>query len=415
MPPPSRQPARTRTVACPNCGGSIEVRANGLSISAACASCGAVVDISSPDIRLISEAAARTRHPPIAIGTRADLAGSLWEVVGYQSRSDVVEGGSWDEYLLFSPYQGFRFLVHGDADWTLYALLPQDVADPAAGAADGRHYQPTGESTARTDYVLGEFYWRVRVGDTVAVAEFADPPYVLSREQSADEVTWSRGVQLPAATVAAAFKLQAAAVPQTTLDKATARRANTRAVVRISAAALVLLVLLSIIPFGISRDAPVLEQAFQATAADRGHPFSTGDFTVPGAGGNLRIEARSPVRNAWVEFGLSLVNLSSQRTFDSAVTVEEYDGVDSDGSWSEGGQSAGITFGSVPGGSYRLLIDTDALAYTKPSDTDAATVPFTIAIRRHVPSSGFFWLAVVLLVAYPAWRVLADWFAAKPA
>ena len=123
--------ARTRTIACPNCGGSIDIRANGLSISAACGSCGSVVDVTNPDVRQIGEAQSRIRQPLIALGTRAHLVGTLWEIVGYQVRSDVVEGWSWDEYLLFNPYEGFRFLVADEENWTLYAMLPQDVPNPA--------------------------------------------------------------------------------------------------------------------------------------------------------------------------------------------------------------------------------------------------------------------------------------------
>ena len=402
------QPGRTRTVACPNCGGSVKIRANGLSISAACASCGAILDVTNADIRMIGEAQARTRHPLIELGTRAHLVGSLWEVVGFQTRSDVVEGWSWDEYLLFSPYEGFRFLVQDEENWTLYALLPQDVPNPLYGAGDRQQYRPVSTSRARTDYVMGEFYWRVRVGDEVDIQEFEASSYLLSREQAATEVTWSRGVRLTAADITTAFKLPSQAVPPTAFERGVDHRSDSKAVWLITLAALLGLMVLAAAPFGLSRNALLLSQQFTTTVADRSRPVATPDFTVPDSGGNLQIAVGSAVVNSWVELGLALVDTADARTFNADVTVEEYEGVDEDGSWSEGSQASGAVFARVPGGTYRLLIDTDALAYTQHGRQLPQPVSFVVEVRRHVPSLDIFLVAALLLVIFPIGRWLRD-------
>src|ERR1700729_3895588 len=103
--------AGTRVLTCPSCGGSVKIRASGISITAICGSCGSVLDVSNSDVRLLAEAQSRTREPPVPLGSRGTLVGALWEVVGYQNRSNTVEGWTWDEYLLFNPYLGFRFLA----------------------------------------------------------------------------------------------------------------------------------------------------------------------------------------------------------------------------------------------------------------------------------------------------------------
>ena len=65
-------------------------------------------------------------------------------------------------------------------------------ARPVARYADRtfRHFQ---SATARTNFVLGEFPWRVEVEDKVEVADFVAPPFMLSREGTANEATWSLG------------------------------------------------------------------------------------------------------------------------------------------------------------------------------------------------------------------------------
>ena len=113
------------------------LRAPGSSVSAICSSCGSTIDVANETLRVIAVAQAKTRTPAIPIGTRAALVGVEWEVVGYQERSDPGPGWRWSEYLLFNPYEGFRFLVHDEADWTLYAMLRQDVPDPASAASTG--------------------------------------------------------------------------------------------------------------------------------------------------------------------------------------------------------------------------------------------------------------------------------------
>jgi Domain of unknown function (DUF4178) len=415
-PPPgtSRRPApgRPRVLSCPSCGGSVRIRANGISITVICAACGSTLDVVNPDVRLIAEAQQRTREPPIRIGKRATLAGTEWEVVGFQNRSDTVNGWRWDEYLLFNPYRGFRFLAQDDEDWTLYCMLREDVADPEQGFG-GRRFTLRSTGIARTEYVLGEFYWRARAGDEVAVSEYIDAPYVLSREQGGEEIIWSRGVQLPAATIRTAFGLAADIVPATSGDKVWLRRAHTRGVRRIAVVAIVVLLLAHMITFGTSRSAVLFTQTFHTTAADKGHILTTTPFVIPEKRGNLRITATSPVLNNWVQLGLSLAG-PGDVTFNAAPSIEYYEGVDSDGAWSEGAQSADVTFAAVPGGSYRLLIEPYAGAYApdptrEPSPwASDGDVEFSVTVTRHVPSGWNFWLALLLLVSYPIYRILAD-------
>jgi hypothetical protein len=404
-PGPARRgtPGRPRVLSCPSCGGRVQIRANGISITAICASCGSTLDVANPDVRLIAEAQQRTRESSIPIGKRGMLAGTLWEVVGFQNRSDPDNDWRWDEYLLFNPYRGFRFLAQDDEDWTLYCVLRQDVTDPEEGFG-GRTFTLRSTGIARTEYVLGEFYWRAHAGDEVSVSEYIDAPYLLSREQNGEEIIWSRGVQLPAAAIRTAFGLTADAAPATSADKIWLRRAHTRGVRRIAMVALLVLLLAHVITFGTSRSAVLFTQTFHTTAADKGHTLTTDPFVIPEKGGNLRITAGSLVLNDWVQLGISLVG-PGDLTFNAAPSIEYYEGVDSDGSWTEGSRSTDVTFASVPGGSYRLLIEPYAGAYTPLSDTDVA---FTVTVTRHVPSGWNFWLALLLLLAYPLYRTLAD-------
>ena len=104
----------------------------------------------------------------------------------------------WNEYVLFDPYQGFRYLSEYQGHWSdirsIHALpaVSSQRARPTASYDDRtfRHFQ---SATARTEFVLGEFPWRVEVEDRVDVADFVAPPFMLSREGTTSEATWSLG------------------------------------------------------------------------------------------------------------------------------------------------------------------------------------------------------------------------------
>ena len=71
--------------------------------------------------------------PTFRSGRRACIGGTKWEVIGYVEKKDASLLAFWDEYLLFNPYFGFRFLVQSDNHWSLARIIKRDVA--LAGSA----------------------------------------------------------------------------------------------------------------------------------------------------------------------------------------------------------------------------------------------------------------------------------------
>lgn len=58
-------------------------------------------------------------------------------------------------------------------------------------------------------YVLGEFYWRVKVGEQVNFGDYISPPLVLSAEGGKDEIVWSLGEYILPEEISAAFQITA--------------------------------------------------------------------------------------------------------------------------------------------------------------------------------------------------------------
>jgi ribosomal protein S27E len=220
-----------RSIECPSCGASLEIRLDSTQ-SVTCGQCHAVVDVSQgvgADLAHFAQNA--VTEPQIPLGTVGTLALGTpqplpWQVIGYLERCDLPAPGSddeqtfWREYLLYHPTEGFVFLVDTEEGWSWVRPLtgvPVVQGDRAtwAGARHARrwHYR------AKTVHVIGEFYWRLRRDEPVEVTDYeGEGPNRrrrLSREQTTGpgggEITWSAGETLEARAVAQAFGLDAQA------------------------------------------------------------------------------------------------------------------------------------------------------------------------------------------------------------
>ena len=87
--------AKPQALACPNCGGPVERRGFGYSMSVVCPQCLTVLDASTPLLQILQkvEEAQSRRTPLIGLGSRGNLHGSTWELIGFQTRAVVEDGG----------------------------------------------------------------------------------------------------------------------------------------------------------------------------------------------------------------------------------------------------------------------------------------------------------------------------------
>jgi predicted membrane-bound spermidine synthase len=201
----------TDALVCPSCGGRVPALAPNRSERLGCPYCGAVSEIAGRKV-IEQQSAARAR-PDIPLGSAGQLLGQPYVVCGYVERSATIEGDyfSWQEYLLYGAGLGFRWLVKDESTWLF--ITPLNIAEidlrglPRNASWEGRSFHLRNHNSARVDYVLGEFYWKVRIGETVDAMDFLSGSDVLSRERMGDEVAWSIGNPVPWATIASAFGL----------------------------------------------------------------------------------------------------------------------------------------------------------------------------------------------------------------
>ena len=392
---------KAKALFCPNCGGPVELRGFAHTLTVVCPQCLSVLDATTPTFQILQTFQVKQRiEPKIPLGTRGKIGDILYEVIGFQVREIVSDDEvfTWDEYLLFNPYKGFRYLSEYNGHWNfirVLSALPEQIRlrGRQGWRFDGRRYALFATSNAKTSYVLGEFPWRVEVGEMVRVEDYISPPYMLSAEKTDGEVAWSRGEYWTGSQVWQAFR------PPGSPPSVSGVFANQPSPhVRVRAAWrtwLWLMVGLSALFFAFiigSARREVFQQQFTFAPGTATEPsFVTPVFELTGRTSNVALYIHTDLDNNWAYFNLALIDEQSGHAFDFGREVSYYH--DSDGS--EGGRNDHVLIPSVPSGRYYLRVE--------PEMNPKSTVPmnYEIIVRRDVPNYSFFILAALFLLIPP--------------
>ena len=389
---------------CPQCGAAIELRSGQLAQTVACPSCTAILDARDPNLAVLEQHQTLMKRvePLIPLGTTGTLGGASWQAIGFQVRGVVVSGVTynWREYLLWNEQDGFRYLTEYDGHWNDVTVLKGVPRETIAGDRPQVEYNDTTfkhfqSANASTFFVLGEFPWEARTGDQVEADDFVAPPYMLSRERTPDEVTWSLGTYTTPERIAQAFSLASALPePRGVFANQPNPRGNAARSLRTVFAFLMLgLVALFIWRFTSARRDPVFSQGY-AYARETGDTaaFVTPVFSLDGGTSNVKVSIRTNLSNAWAYYNLSLLDENGGRGYDFGREVSYYAGVEDGERWHEGAQSDAVVLPAVPPGRYYLRVDLDR-------DPGSTPFSYSLAVERDVPRMWPFVAALLLLAA----------------
>jgi hypothetical protein len=351
-----------KAFACKNCGGQVQLLAPGQSISAACQHCGTVVDLTDPNMRILSREKAAVRPDlKYEIGSKAKFEGKDWVLVGMMSRIVEQYGFEWEEYLLFNPFHGFRFLAYAYGHWSWIKMvrdMPLEYSSANYLSYKNQHFKYITEGLAKVTYVIGEFFWQVKIGDKAETRDLISPPYMLSAELERGGVVWSLGEYLEPSVVAKAFGSPPKAAQSRRSAGANQPNPYQRQLKWVLPTWIVAMVLTFAIFFvtgATAPDAAVHEiTARYPNALDSlSGPFEIGE-EINNVG--VYLQALSGLDNHWVEVEGVLHNVETNDNYEFVVGAEYYYGVDDGERWSEGSTYGSSVINEVPQGKYELII-----------------------------------------------------------
>jgi DNA-directed RNA polymerase subunit RPC12/RpoP len=449
-------------LSCPNCGGPLELRAPDRTERVGCPNCGSLLDASQGRLRFLKALEKKGWGASIPLGGTAEFEGRTFTVIGFMVRSVEFDGVRyfWQEYLLYEPAVGFRWLVESDGHWSyVTAVPPGEVSESGSRATHaGQSFKMFQDAVARVEYVEGEFYWRVEAGEQARATDYVAAPLMLSKEVpvasgrksgglSAEEVNWSLGTYTPlkeierkfgvdlprARTVApnqpwghkkiyaywvllmlAAFGVgffQMVLAPrkvvfdQTYTLQAQSQSSPTPAPAMptprpgASAAEIQEAVRQRI------AQAQAAAQAAQAAAAEGGAEKTQVIFTEPlelAGGRNVRVTGSANADNNWLYVAGDLIDEQTGLVQQFDLPMEYYHGVDGGESWSEGSAEQSDYLPALPEGRYTMRLEAQWENWNQ-----AAPPQIRVRVEQGVPRLVNLLLVLVALSLIPlvaAWR-----------
>lgn len=351
---------------CTECNGPLELKAPDATKRVGCPYCGALLEVSHGQLAFLQLLEKPAKGPTIALGTVGTLGGVRWTVLAYLVRSCNVEGTRypWDEYLLWNQEKGFTWLMQSNGHWTWLQPVAAGTVDVRIRSAvhEGVEYKAYQRVFACTDYVVGECYWTVSVGDLAKATEYVAPPYSLNQDETDDEVTFTRGELLPPEAVEAAFGLKAKLPRPTSIASAQSNPFKQRAASAWKWAGFYAVVLLALVVYfaATGRTTQYLDATFDvrpgaAPASPEAQRFSE-RFDIP-AETPLVVRIDAPrLDNNWLGVSVDLVHETTGEVVSVYAETERYSGYEDGTSWTEGSQSTSVQTSEVDPGTYVVRV-----------------------------------------------------------
>ncbi|MBP8867581.1 MAG: DUF4178 domain-containing protein, partial [Propionivibrio sp.] len=299
---------------------------------------------------------------------------------------------TWSEYLLFNAKAGFAWLTEYEGHWCYartVSKLPKAGPEASWVTFDNRLFKHFSSSASKVSYVLGEFYWRVSLGESSKVDDYIAPPLLLSREVTKKEVSWSLSEYLEPEDVCSAFGIKGTPPERVGVyaNQPNPLVAQSRKVTRLFWVLLVLATLLQLIfVSGISGE--VLREELLFTPGED-EALSTKEFTLPEQQ-SLSLTHIANLANDWVGITTTLIEKDTGQTYQGHQELAYFHGVDDGESWSEGSRAETIVFKNIPAGVYYLDVDFEL--------DEKRTQPLSDTVRLEVNSPG--WSNYVLLLIF---------------
>lgn len=278
-----------------------------------------------------------------------------------------------------------------DADTASYINVPDSstLGEDSWGPVkhfENRTYKHFQTAKAVVTYVLGEFYWRVKVGDQAVVRDFVCPPYLLSQERTQDESVWTHGEYLEPEEVWAAFKQPGApparrgvapAQPNPRMDAH--RMLNWFGALAVGA----VVVYAAFSAFSQKKVVHESSHVFYATLPEKS--FVTPEFELTGRKSNVKVDIETNVHNRWAYFSMALINSDTGEALDFGREVAYYW---DDEPWGEGSPKDSVYLPPVRSGRYYLRVE---------PESDAGAVAYKLRVTRDAPRPGLLLLALLAL------------------
>ncbi|MCE9576080.1 MAG: DUF4178 domain-containing protein [Deltaproteobacteria bacterium] len=355
-------------LACPECDGSLELRVPDQTLRIGCPYCGALCDVNQGALQVLARQH-KGSESAIPLGAKAAFEDRELTVIGHITRAAQIDGTAYpfEEFLLYHPELGFRWLVQSDGHWNY--VRPVDVgavsADGSTARYDGVSFRRYIQCPLRVQRVRGECYWKVEIGEVANGTDYVAPPAMLSSEDSRTEVNWSLSEYV-------SVRELGKRVPKAQVSSPTGIAPNQPPILRgiglVGGLAIGAAIVAGLVMSGKASNTRVASMDCSPGMSTPPPPDPAAPaaappivcFSQPFAlvdGQNIAIDLNGNASNSWIAVGGDLVNDETGETQSFDRDVEYYSGYEGGESWSEGSNSERVYLEPMPTGRYVLRLE----------------------------------------------------------
>jgi hypothetical protein len=393
--------AASAALPCPNCGGPLALRAPDKSERVVCPNCDSLLDINQGKLVFLKALNQRKVEPKLPLGSIGKLYNADYTVIGFTQRSVHFDKDYfWQEYLIYNPQIGFRWLVDSDDHWNfVQPVTPGDIKESGRNITfRGKSFRKYQDAAAKVVYVAGEFYWKVVAGETVQAVDYISPPEMISKEVSKsankyEEVNYSLGTYIEVSEIEKAFNVKGLRRPTTVAPNQINPH---KGIGKFWLLFMAILMFVAIATSVIRSPKDVLSNNYQLQplpSADGTQVIFSDKFQLL-SGRNIRVKGVSGVDNSWIYAEGDLINEETGLVQSFSMPIEYYHGVEDGESWTEGSQTKEVYLSALPAGTYTLRLETSWEKWQQPA-------AITISMEQGSIHGLNFLLAFIALLIFP--------------
>jgi Domain of unknown function (DUF4178) len=334
----------------------------------------------------------------IPLGTTGILNGILYQVIGYTYKKENGANYYWQEYVLFNPIHGPAYLSQYDGHWTfLKEIFDFPYIALRVASYEGIEYSRFSKYKSNVNSACGEFVNCFEPKDIPLVEEFVRPGYMISKEQTVDNITWYKGEYVEPNVIKKAFDLKS--VPERIgvgMIQPFFGKFNIEAFRTVLVVLTVLWGLAQFYFHSKAKQEIVFSKDFHITDSLNKKEIYTQPFDLKYGTANAEIKISTNVDNSWMYTAVTLVNEKTGDLYDLDMEAQYYHGYEGGEYWSEGENWVSKVISQVPEGRYYMIIYPEV-----PSTMASVNVNVSVIRDVFIFSNGL--LILILLGIFPVY------------
>ncbi len=175
---------RIDKISCPSCHVSMLVRFKSFSQRSVCRACHSIIDMNGDEFIALEKFDAQFKFDPLVkIGSSVKILGDEFEVLGCL-RLRKNQRSQQTQYLMFSAFKSFRWLIEENGHWTISRPLKDlTLRSEQLLRYRGLKYRSPQKSELKLEYAVGEFFWQLKREQIFEREEFFAPPFMIQIEK----------------------------------------------------------------------------------------------------------------------------------------------------------------------------------------------------------------------------------------